>query len=44
VGLLDHGQLVGLLTLEKLDNIKNSGVFPKETINALLLERGMMAD
>jgi carbamoyltransferase len=44
VGLLDHGQLVGLLSQEKLDNIKNSAAFPKEAINALLQECGMTAD
>jgi carbamoyltransferase len=44
VGLLDNGQLVGLLSQEKLDNIKNSAAFPKEAIDALLQECCMTAD
>jgi len=44
VGLLDHGVLVGLLSQEKLDNIKNSAAFPTEAIDSLLEECGIPAD
>lgn len=44
VGLLNNGQLVGLLSQEKLDNIKNSAAFPGDAINSLLQECGIAAD
>lgn len=44
VGLLDNGQLVGLLSQEKLDNIKNSAAFPHDAIKCLLEECGISPD
>jgi carbamoyltransferase len=44
VGLLDRGRLVGLLSQEKIDNIKNSAAFPRDAISALLNECGIAAN
>ncbi|WP_301102379.1 carbamoyltransferase C-terminal domain-containing protein [Propionivibrio sp.] len=44
VGLLDQGKLVGLLSEEKINNIKNSAAFPKNAITALLDECGIIPD
>ncbi|MEW6682136.1 MAG: carbamoyltransferase C-terminal domain-containing protein [Nitrospirota bacterium] len=41
VGLLEQGRLVGLLSQEKIDNIKNSAAFPKDAIAVLLDECGI---
>lgn len=38
VAVADDGQILGVLSQEKLDNIKNSGAFPFQAINALLNE------
>ena len=38
VGLLKDGEIIGLISQEKFDNIKNSSAFPKEAIEWLLDE------
>jgi len=44
VGLLEEGRLVGLLSQEKIDNIKNSAAFPKDAMDSLLDECGIAPD
>lgn len=44
VGLLVEDRLVGLLSQEKLDNIKNSAAFPKDAMDSLLEECGVSPD
>lgn len=44
VGLLEEGRLLGLLSQEKIDNIKNSAAFPVNAMNSLLDECGINAD
>ena len=38
VGLLHDGRMIGLLSQEKLDNVKNSAGFPIDALTALLDE------
>lgn len=44
VGLLDGGRIVGLLSQEKVDNVKNSAAFPSAALSSLLQECGMRPD
>ncbi len=41
VGLIENGEITALLSQEKLDNIKNSAAFPRDAIEAVLMERGL---
>ena len=44
VGLVENGEIVGLFSQEKVDNVKNSAAFPSEAIHALLKETGHCLD
>jgi carbamoyltransferase len=44
VGLMQNGRVVALLSQEKLDNIKNSEVFPSQAIEAVFSQCGLVAD
>ena len=41
VGLIHNGQIVGLLSQEKIDNIKNSATFPIQAAQKLIEECGL---
>ena len=38
--LCNNGEIIGVLSQEKCDNIKNSSAFPKDAINELLKDNG----
>ena len=41
VCMMENGEITALLSQEKLDNIKNSAMFPRDVIEAVLAERGL---
>ena len=43
VGLMINGRIASLLSQEKVDNVKNSSVFPTEAIRAILDQNGLDA-
>lgn len=43
VCLMEDGEITGLLSQEKMDNIKNSAAFPSQAITAILKERRVSA-
>jgi carbamoyltransferase len=43
VGLMQHGEIIALLSQEKIDNVKNSATFPRDAIVSILRECGLEA-